>query len=119
MWHTPVKDMIPTIGLEDSVPSWIVNGRPLWLSAAVEEGKEEGNVSLEDFIPEPCLEHEFEPHRWRDILATLDVCADVHATKHCDEEGYDLISMNMVNVVFMEMTAKASQKTPKNRIHEV
>ena len=117
--HTPVRDMISTAEPEDSVPSWIVNGRPLWLSAAVEEGKEEGDVSLEDYIPEPFPKHEFEPHGWQDILATLDVCADVHATKHCDEEGYDLISMNMVNVVFMEMTAEASQQTPKKRIHEV
>ena len=65
---------------------------------------------------EPFPEHEFEPHGWQDILATLDVCANVHATKHCDEEGYDLISMNMVNVVRMEMIAEASQQNPSNRI---
>ena len=74
---------------------------------------------MEDYILEPFQEHEFEPHSWRDILATLDICADVHATKHCDKEGYDLISMNMVDVVLMEMIDKASQQTPSNRIQEV
>ena len=27
------------------------------------------------------------------------MCANVHATKHCDEEGYDIMSYNMVNIV--------------------
>ena len=48
------------------------------------------------------LEEDFEPHGWHDILATLDVCANVHATKHSDAAGYHLISMNMVNFVLME-----------------
>ena len=52
------------------------------------------------------LEQEFEPHGWHDILATLDVCANVHATKQCDDEGYDLIYMNMVNFVLMEKVDK-------------
>ena len=88
------------------MPSWIVNGRPLWLSVAMEEGKEEDDVTLKDYVPKPFPKHDFEPHKWQDILATLDVCANVHATKHCEKEGYDLISMNMVNVVLMEMTIK-------------
>ena len=65
------------------------------------------------------MEHEFEPHCRQDILAILDVCADVHATKHYDKDGYDLISMNVVNVVFMDMTAKDSKKMPSNRTNEV
>ena len=28
-----------------------------------------------------------EPYGWHDILSTLDVCANDHATKHCDNEG--------------------------------
>ena len=117
--YTQVGDMISMVGLEDSLPSWIVNGCSLWLSAAIEEGKEEGDVSLEDFILESLLELEFEPHGWQDILATLGVCFDVHATKHCDKEGYDLISMNMVNVVLMKMIAESSQQIPSNKIQEV
>ena len=53
-------------------------------------------------VLEPFPEEEFEPHGWHDTLATLDVCANVHATKHCDDEGYDFISMNMVNFILME-----------------
>ncbi len=48
---------------------------------------------------EPFPESELEPHGWHDILATLDVCANkVHATKHCDEEGYDIMSLHMIGI---------------------
>ena len=30
------------------------------------------------YVPEPFPEHELEPYGWHDILATLDVCANVH-----------------------------------------
>ena len=52
-----------------------------------------------DYIAEPFPKHELEPHGWHDILATLDVCAQVHATTHCDDEGYDIQSFNMVQVL--------------------
>ena len=50
-------------------------------------------------------------------MATLDVCANVHATKHCDDEGYDLISMNMVNFVLMKEVEKIIpevKRTPRS-----
>ena len=72
------------------------------MSEAVNKGEEGSEASSLNYIPEPFSEEEFEPHGWHDILATLDVCANVHATKHCDDEGYDLISMNMVNFILME-----------------
>ena len=31
-----------------------------------------------------------------DILATLDVCASIHATKQCDDKGYDIMYAYMV-----------------------
>ena len=84
------------------MPLWLINGHPLWLSEAINESGEESDASPSNYILKPFPKHEFEPHNWHDILATLDVCANVHATKHCDDEGYDLISMNMVNFVLME-----------------
>ena len=36
---------------------------------------------------------------WNDILATVDVCANIHATRHCDKEGYDIMSIYMIKVV--------------------
>ena len=33
------------------------------------------------------------------MLATIDVCTNIHATRHCDKEGYDIISINMVKVI--------------------
>ena len=55
--------------------------------------------SSSDYIAEPFPKHELGPYEWHDILATLDVCADVHATNHCDDEGFDIQSMNMVQVL--------------------
>ena len=33
------------------------------------------------------------------MLATIDVCTNIHATRHCDEEGYDIMSVYMVKVI--------------------
>ena len=96
--NTPVKDMISTIANEDSIPSWLVNNKPLWLCEMNEEGEGDGSSS-EDYVLEPFPEHELEPYGWHDILATLDVCANVHATRHCDDEGYDIVSLKMVSII--------------------
>ena len=97
-----MRDMVSTILHEESVPLWLTNGRPLWLSKAIDENGGESDANSLNYIPKTFPKEEFEPHGWHDILATLDVCANVHATKHCDDEGYALISMNMVNFVLME-----------------
>ena len=44
-------------------------------------------------------DHEFEPLNWNDMLATVDVCANIYATRHCDKDPYDIISINMVKVI--------------------
>ena len=36
---------------------------------------------------------------WNDTLATIDVGARIHATRHCDKEGYDIIFVNMVKSI--------------------
>ena len=92
--NTLVRDMISTIAHEDSISSWLVNGCPLWSSEAINKSDGESNASSLDYIQEPFLEQEFKPHGWHDILATLDVCANVHATRHYNDEVYDLISMD-------------------------
>ena len=43
--NTPVRDMVSTIAHEDLVPSWLINGRPLWLSEAINESGEESDAS--------------------------------------------------------------------------
>ena len=41
-----------------------------------------------------------EPYGWYDILATLDVYANVHeGAIYCDEEGYDIKSTYIVSIV--------------------
>ena len=91
--------MVHEVPLEESIPSWLVHEEPLWLCRMDEE---EGGLEILgsiEYVPEPFPEHEIEPFGWHDILATLDVCANVHATKHCDEEGYDIRSTYMVSVI--------------------
>ena len=92
---------------------WLVNRRPLWLSEAINESGGESDASSLNYIPKPFPKEEFKPHDWHDILATLDVCANVHASKHCDDEGYDLMSMNMVNFVLMEEVDKIIPKVKR------
>ena len=52
-----------------------------------------------EYIPESFPEHELEPYSWRNILATLDVCVDIYATKHCNDKGYDIMSAYKVKVI--------------------
>ena len=53
-----------------------------------------------EYIPEPFPKHQLEPYGWHDILATLDVCANVHEDAiYCDEEGYDIRSIYMVSII--------------------
>ena len=64
--------------------------------------EEEGSKvsGLVEYIQEPFREHKLEPYGWHDILATLDVCANVHkGAIYCDEEGYNIKSTYMVNIV--------------------
>ena len=98
--------MVSTIAHEDSMASWLVNGCLLWLSGAINESDGESDANLLNCIPEPFPKQEIKPHGWHDIVATLDVCDNVHATKHCNDEGYELIFMNMVNFVLLEEVDK-------------
>ena len=50
----------------------------------------------------------------------VDVCVNVHATKHCDEEGYDIMSCNMVSIVHASKGEEAdSSQHDKEIILEV
>ena len=56
---------------QDTIPSWLVHMDPLGLRGV--GSSKEGSLLGDEkaYIPEPFLEHEFEPHGWHDILATL------------------------------------------------
>ena len=97
---TPVKDMVSTIGQEESIPSWLVHKEPFWLHGMNEEEEDLEVFGSVKYIPEPFLEHKLEPYGWHDILATLDVCTNVHkGAIYCDKEGYDTKSTYMVSIV--------------------
>ena len=103
----PIKDFRAST-VEETTPSWLENGKPLWLCGLDEDGsKRKNETSLDGYIIEPFLEHKLEPFEWQDILTTLYVCAyKVHATHHCDDEGYDIILLNIV--VVLQDYAKSS-----------
>ena len=100
MRNTPVKDF-ETSTMEDTTPSWLEKGKPLWLCGLDEDGSEKKSEANSDgYIAEPFPEHKIEPFEWQDVLTTLDVCAKkVHGMRHCDDEGYAIRSLNMVVVL--------------------
>ena len=70
----------------------------MWLCKLDDE--EASNITVfDDYILEPFPEQLLEPLGWNDVLATIDVCANVHATRHCDNEGYAIMSCNMISIV--------------------
>ncbi|MCO5557381.1 hypothetical protein L7F22_010944 [Adiantum nelumboides] len=79
----------------------------IWMCGAYECGsltKErcmlERPVEDEACILELFPEHLFEPFGWTQVLATLDVCVnELTPIKFCDEEGYDLVSCVMMEVL--------------------
>ena len=66
--------------------------------------REEVLKSIKDMMdkgykPVPFNEEQFEPVEWSHVLATLDTCTLNHGIKFCDEEGYDIIPIKMVQVL--------------------
>ena len=53
----------------------------------------------EAYFPTPFLEHKMEPLEWPHCLATIDVSTLNHGIKFCDEDGYDIIPIHMVQVL--------------------
>ena len=49
--NTLVRDVVSTIAHEESVPLRLVNGHPLWLSEAVNQGEEGSETSSSNYIP--------------------------------------------------------------------
>ena len=62
--------MVSVIEKTDSLPLWLEHKKPVWpcdIKEEIDNSKEE----LNDYIPEPFLEHEFEPLNWNDTLANM------------------------------------------------
>ena len=85
--------------MNDSLPSQLVHKELVWLYEIKEE-IDNSKDELNDNIPKLFPEHEFEPLNWNDTLATMDVCTNIYATRHCNEEGYDIMFQYMVKVIF-------------------
>ena len=48
------------------------------------------------FIPFP--KHQIDPQEWIHALSTLDVCALPKLARFCDQDGYDIIPIQMMDV---------------------
>ena len=72
------------------------------------------DVKDEAYIPAPFEEEELEPVEWSHVLAALDVCSLNHGIKFCDEDGYDIIPIIMVQVL-NDPRAKAQAAVQKHR----
>ena len=57
------------------------------------------DVMDEAYVPIPYPEEKFEPVEWMHCLATLDVSTVHRGIKFCNEEGYDIIPIQMVALV--------------------
>ena len=52
-------------------------------------------ISKEDYILEPFHEDLIERHEWMHVLSTTDVCTLPQGTKFCDENGYEVIPIQI------------------------
>ena len=72
-------------------------------------------VENDNFIPAPYPEEKFEPVEWSHCLVAIDVCTLNHGTKFCDEEGYDIVPIQMVAIVNDDRVE--SKPLEKERFH--
>ena len=77
----------------------------LWLCGAFKTSKQTDgskwcrDVMDEAYFPTPFPEHKMEPLEWPHCLATIDVSTLNHGIKFCDEDGYDIVPIRMVQVL--------------------
>ena len=63
MTHTPIRDMVSTVGQEDLGPLGLEQKEFVWLCKLDDEEGSNAMV-LDDYILEPFLEHLLEPFGW-------------------------------------------------------
>ncbi|MCO5609839.1 hypothetical protein L7F22_064071 [Adiantum nelumboides] len=103
---TPVHEFDSTI-VNDKVPAWMQTKAHIWMCGVSkcrdlikEECILERSITDEAYIPEVFLEHLFEPFGWTQILSILDICVnELTPTKFCDDEGYNLVTLQMASVI--------------------
>ncbi|MCO5570330.1 hypothetical protein L7F22_024049 [Adiantum nelumboides] len=96
---TPMQDYDSTI-INGNGVSWMQTKAHVWMCGASDNGdltREEcileRSVTDEAYIPEPLLEQGKNVF-WKDIYVN-----ELTPTKFCDEEGYDLVTLQMASVI--------------------
>ena len=76
---------------EDLVSLCIIQNKLMWTYRLNEDSDQDGSSNYLDYIVVPFLEQVLEPFRWNDVLTTLNVYANVHSSRQCDDEGYIIV----------------------------
>ena len=50
------------------------------------------------YVPVPFPKDVIYAHEWMHIMSTMDVCTIPRGTQFCDEDGYDIVPIRMVNL---------------------
>ena len=56
-------------------------------------------VIINAYVPIPYPKEEFEVVEWMHCLTTLDICTMSHGIKLYDEEGYDIVPIQMIDII--------------------
>ena len=72
-------------------------------------------VMNDAFIPIPYPKEKFELVEWAHCLASIDVCTVNHSTKFCDEDGYDIVPIQMIGVISNEQDEMSNIDQPRKR----
>lgn len=67
----------------------------------LEENQEQTDelIKVEDYIAQPFPEDDIDPYEWIHTLATLDICTLQPQAQFCDEDGYEVLSVQVILVV--------------------
>ena len=84
------------------------NNPNLWLCGASKSSVQTDgtkwcrDVMIEDYMPSSFLEELMEPVEWIHCLATLDTTVLQSGPRFCDDDGYDVHPLHMIDVVNCE-----------------
>ena len=99
--EAPNRDYDSNTTTNQRAPAWVQAKAESWMCGASKNGSQketkERGFNDDYYILEPFLEDLFKPLQWSHILATLDVCTnEVVPTQFCDEQGYGISPLYMV-----------------------
>ena len=102
---------------EDRANLWMCGASQTTMIADGSDWRKE--VENDAFVPVPYPEEKLNPVEWAHCLASIDVCSLNHGTNFCDEEGYDVVPIQMVQMVNSDLNEEVTQEREKFHHEEV